>query len=1100
MAVVVTAWLLSRGPLPLPILVPRIEAELGAVVQRAELAQQVRVGSVALEWHGLDHGLDVTVRDIRLLAADGSETARIGRVDVQPDIVALAGGHITMHRLAMTGPEIRLVRQPDGAISLGMPAWGSSAHRREEGDDPASASGSADDVAGATAEDPDPLAELLQTWGLLADLGLTLRDATLIFEDRSGGGFQGATPGLVRPWRLDISDLKFLHRNGTMVVEASADIPVHAVSSAEAPAVPRLDLALHAQGGTGEDALISAVVMAEGINPGRDLAGRLGLPALSGWRQPLEGVLTLDLDAGTLVTGDALGALSFAHLSLAGGAGTVALPTPKTHTWTPRRLSMDLTAERGETGVLSVSLLGFDLTLPDVSLTLAGDLRERPDGSLAGTLDAVMSGGLDVPTVVETWPAGVADGAREWIARNLSDGAVGESSLSLSLAGQGWDSLAVADVSGESPVSGMTVNFLDGLPPATGARGVVRYGPDAVTIALDGGGVGDLRVREGTIAFTDLDTGTELADMVFLIEGSLSDALALIDHQPLGYASRVGIDPAQADGAVDVTLGLAFPLLKDLPLDDLDVSVSATASGVGVPAVVLGQDLSGADVTLTLDTVGMDVTGRARLGGVPITLDWRENFSDGQDFDRRYTISGRVDNAARARFRLSGAPFQPPWLDGPVDATLTYTETGGQPARLRADVDLSPATLALDDLDWRKPADVPGRASVTGRFSEQAMTVDFDVTTAAAGSARGQARLDGTGELRGVSLDAVTLGQDTSLRVALEARSPAAGGGYRVDVSGPALDARPLLDGKEDSPAGVPASAAAGLDAPLPAAQADDDATPLDISVAVDRLRLTESVALMPVTVRALRDGRGQWREARIEGRIGAQGPPVSGRLAPDGAARTFAFHAGDAGAVAAALDITDQMRGGTLSLTGSLAPDDTARGVLEITDFRLDDAPVLARILAVAALTGILDELRGGGLSMARLSAPFHYANGVLRLDEARANGTALGLTANGDIDLERDRLDLSGVVVPIYVLNNVLGNIPLLGDLLVGEKGGGLFAVTYSAQGDLQDPRVSVNPLSVLTPGFLRGLFGLVPNQSNEEAARDAQTISDPDIPAYP
>ena len=49
----------------------------------------------------------------------------------------------------------------------------------------------------------------------------------------------------------------------------------------------------------------------------------------------------------------------------------------------------------------------------------------------------------------------------------------------------------------------------------------------------------------------------------------------------------------------------------------------------------------------------------------------------------------------------------------------------------------------------------------------------------------------------------------------------------------------------------------------------------------------------------------------------------------------------------------------------------------------------------------------------------------------------------------------------------------IPILGRLLVGREGEGLFAVTYTMKGDLKDPRVVVNPLSALAPGFLRRMF---------------------------
>jgi hypothetical protein len=49
------------------------------------------------------------------------------------------------------------------------------------------------------------------------------------------------------------------------------------------------------------------------------------------------------------------------------------------------------------------------------------------------------------------------------------------------------------------------------------------------------------------------------------------------------------------------------------------------------------------------------------------------------------------------------------------------------------------------------------------------------------------------------------------------------------------------------------------------------------------------------------------------------------------------------------------------------------------------------------------------------------------------------------------------------------------LIGDLLQGGKGEGVFAATYSAKGSLQQPDITVNPIAALAPGFLRGLFDI-------------------------
>ena len=53
------------------------------------------------------------------------------------------------------------------------------------------------------------------------------------------------------------------------------------------------------------------------------------------------------------------------------------------------------------------------------------------------------------------------------------------------------------------------------------------------------------------------------------------------------------------------------------------------------------------------------------------------------------------------------------------------------------------------------------------------------------------------------------------------------------------------------------------------------------------------------------------------------------------------------------------------------------------------------------------------------------------------------------------------------------MLGNVPVIGDLLVSRRGEGVFGMTYSINGPAAQPRVGVNPVSALTPGILRRIF---------------------------
>jgi uncharacterized protein YhdP len=118
---------------------------------------------------------------------------------------------------------------------------------------------------------------------------------------------------------------------------------------------------------------------------------------------------------------------------------------------------------------------------------------------------------------------------------------------------------------------------------------------------------------------------------------------------------------------------------------------------------------------------------------------------------------------------------------------------------------------------------------------------------------------------------------------------------------------------------------------------------------------------------------------------------------------------------------------------------------------------------------------MRGSGLGFTRLVAPFRLTDNALDLADARAFSSSLGLTMKGRLDLDAQQIDMQGTIVPAYFFNSLLGNIPLVGKLFSPERGGGVFAASYTLRGRLEDPDVSVNPLAALTPGFLRGLFGL-------------------------
>jgi len=142
-------------------------------------------------------------------------------------------------------------------------------------------------------------------------------------------------------------------------------------------------------------------------------------------------------------------------------------------------------------------------------------------------------------------------------------------------------------------------------------------------------------------------------------------------------------------------------------------------------------------------------------------------------------------------------------------------------------------------------------------------------------------------------------------------------------------------------------------------------------------------------------------------------------------------------------------------------------------SDYRVVGAPALARLLSIASFSGAGALLSGEGIPFNRLAGQVIFSGDLISLNGLRAYGGALGINASGNVDRVKEQISIAGTLVPAYTLNSVLGNIPVLGNLLVGGEGQGIFAANFSLYGPSEDPKVSVNPLSTLAPGVLRNLF---------------------------
>ena len=148
---------------------------------------------------------------------------------------------------------------------------------------------------------------------------------------------------------------------------------------------------------------------------------------------------------------------------------------------------------------------------------------------------------------------------------------------------------------------------------------------------------------------------------------------------------------------------------------------------------------------------------------------------------------------------------------------------------------------------------------------------------------------------------------------------------------------------------------------------------------------------------------------------------------------------------------------------------DANSKSNLKIHDFKLQDVPILAKILSLASLQGFADMLTGEGIRFKELEMDLTTKKNLITIDEMYAIGPSISVLLSGYV-VKGELISLRGTLVPATTLNKVIGSIPILGNILVGKKTGeGIFGVSFKVKGPPKDLKTTVNPIKTLTPRFI-------------------------------
>ena len=682
-----------------------------------------------------------------------------------------------------------------------------------------------------------------------------------------------------------------------------------------------------------------------------------------------------------------------------------------------------------------LSLGQLTLTDHDSTFVARGELTAAPEGwdvSLDGELDR-----LSPERLVELWPPELSHGTRKWIDENVAQAKLRNVQVSL----RQHPGAKMQTFLGFS-FEDMTARFVKKLPPLTDANGQASLIGGRFSITADSGYVtppqgGRIDVSGTSFIVPDVTIKKTPAKVQLRTQSTITAALSLLDEEPFRFLQKAERPVTLADGRATLAGDIDLLLVKQLQTKDVLFDFQGDLTGVRSEKLVEGRVLDAAQLRVQADNSELSIGGRGQLSTVPFDGTWKTALGPGGEGTSRFAGQIELSERFADAFRI-GLP--PGSISGAGPADITVELARGAPGRFSLSSDLSGVGLSLRQLDWRLPQSTRGTLIVAGQLGSppNIETVSLD---AGGLIAQGAVRLHPSGALDQASFTRVRMGRWLDAPVDLIGRG--AGAAPAVRVRGGRIDLRYTSLGKGGG--GARRTQRGG-----------------PVSLNLERLQISNGIGLWDFRAQ-LDTTRGV--DGNFTGKING-GALINGRVIPQGGRSAFRIQSENAGAVMVSAGLLQNARDGKMDLilTPS-AETGSYNGKLGIDDFRIRDIPSMAALLNAVSVIGLLEQMQSDGLHFNRVDASFHLSPDRVTLIEGSAVGASLGISMDGYYYMASKRMDMQGVLSPIYLVNALGG--------LFTRRGEGLFGFTYTIKGPAANPQVSVNPLSAFTPGMFRELF---------------------------
>ena len=145
----------------------------------------------------------------------------------------------------------------------------------------------------------------------------------------------------------------------------------------------------------------------------------------------------------------------------------------------------------------------------------------------------------------------------------------------------------------------------------------------------------------------------------------------------------------------------------------------------------------------------------------------------------------------------------------------------------------------------------------------------------------------------------------------------------------------------------------------------------------------------------------------------------------------------------------------------------------MKVKDFSIRDGSKFENLIKSTRFLDVISVIKDSQNEFSYMEVPISQEGDITKVKDAFVIGGLVGFTFSGDVNRVSKNSNFDGFYGPLYLFDKYIDDIPLFNNLLTNNKNESLLGANFSVTRNEGETSVTVNPLSLVTPGKTKRIF---------------------------